>query len=130
MLKRSSKSPAPGTAGGQSSPCCRVIHARAVTAARRHLPESEALLALADFFRLFGDGTRIGILWALSRTELCVCDLSALLDMTQSAVSHQLRVLKQAHVVKYRRSGKTVFYSLDDEHIGAILALGRSHVGE
>jgi ArsR family transcriptional regulator len=101
-----------------------------VAAARRHLPGDAALHALADFFFVFGDTTRIGILSALSRSELCVCDLSALLDMTQSAVSHQLRVLKQAHLVKYRRSGKTVFYSLDDEHIGAILALGRSHVDE
>jgi ArsR family transcriptional regulator len=125
MFKRSYNGPARVTGA-----CCRVIHGRAVAAARRHQPDDAALRALAEFFQVFGDSTRIGILSALSRTELCVCDLSALLAMSQSAVSHQLRVLKQAHLVKYRRSGKTMFYSLDDEHISAILALGRSHISE
>ena len=119
------------TAARHAATCdCRVIHGRTVRAVRRKLPGSATLFELADFFRVFGDSTRIGILWALSRSELCVCDLCALLNMTQSAVSHQLRVLKQTRLVRHRREGKIVFYALDDEHIRDILALGRSHVDE
>jgi len=120
-----------GNAGRGTASCdCRAIHAGPVRRVRRQLPDAETMFALADFFRVFGDSTRIGILWALSLSELCVCDLSVLLNMTQSAVSHQLCVLKQARLVRHRREGKVVLYSLDDEHIRAILAQGRSHVGE
>ena len=109
---------------------CTVIHKTAVRAVRKGMPASEKLFELADFFRIFGDSTRIGILSALGRSELCVCDLGALLNMTQSAVSHQLKVLKQARLVRYRRAGKIVYYSLDDEHIHAILKLGIEHTEE
>ena len=109
---------------------CSVIHKAAVRTVRRVMPPSEERFELADFFRVFGDSTRIGILLALGRSELCVCDLGALLGMTQSAVSHQLKVLRQTRLVRYRREGKIVYYSLDDEHVRAILALGARHVEE
>jgi ArsR family transcriptional regulator len=83
---------------------------------------------LADFFKLFGDGTRIGILWALSESEMCVCDLCALLKMKQPAVSHQLKNLKQSRIVKARRDGKVIYYSLDDDHIRALLDVGMEHI--
>ena len=85
---------------------------------------------LAELFRVFGDTTRIKILYALFESELCVGDIAAALGMTQSAVSHQLRVLKANKLVKFRREGKTVFYSLDDDHVRSIIALGMEHVEE
>jgi DNA-binding transcriptional ArsR family regulator len=109
---------------------CRTIHKATVSVVRRGMPPSERRFELADFFRVFGDSTRIGILLALGRSELCVCDLGALLGMTQSAVSHQLKVLRQTRLVRYRREGKIVYYSLDDEHVRAILDLGSRHVEE
>lgn len=109
---------------------CAVIHKAAVRTVRRALPPAEKRFELADFFRVFGDSTRIGILLALGRSELCVCDLGALLGMTQSAVSHQLKVLRQTRLVRYRRAGKIVYYSLDDEHVRAILDLGVHHADE
>ena len=93
--------------------------------------ESPQLLQdLADLFKVFGDPTRIRILYALSGQELCVCDIADVLDMTQSAISHQLRVLKQSRLVKFRRDGKTVFYSLSDDHVYTILRQGMDHVLE
>lgn len=109
---------------------CSVIHEGTVKTVRKRMPASEEQFELADFFRIFGDRTRIGILWALSRAELCVCDLAALLNMTQSAVSHQLSILKQARLVRHRRAGKIVYYSLGDRHIRDILKLGAEHVRE
>jgi ArsR family transcriptional regulator len=94
------------------------------------MPPRDSLGELADFFKLFGDGNRIGILWALSESEMCVCDLCALLNMKQSAVSHQLRTLKQARIVKMRRDGRVIYYSLDDEHIRQVLNLGMVHIQE
>lgn len=94
------------------------------------MPKASELFALADFYKIFGDGTRIRILFVLYDTELCVCDIAELLGMTVSAISHQLRVLKQARLVKYRRAGKTVYYSLADDHIHAILAQGMEHIRE
>lgn len=94
------------------------------------MPEEEILYDLAEFFKVFGDSTRIRILSALSRSEMCVCDISALLSMTQSAISHQLRILKEARLVKYRREGKIVFYSLDDEHVKEIISTGLEHIRE
>lgn len=85
---------------------------------------------LADFFKVFGDSSRIRILYALSKHEMCVCDIASLLGMSQSAVSHQLRVLKQTRLVKYRREGKVVFYSLNDHHILSILEMGMEHINE
>ena len=94
------------------------------------MPEGEELQNLAEFFRVFGDSTRIRILYALSQSELCVCDIASLLGMGQSAISHQLRILKQMRLVKFRREGKSVLYSLADGHIQTILAQGMEHIGE
>ena len=94
------------------------------------MPDPIALYDLADLFKLFSDSTRLGILWALSESEMCVCDLCALLKMKQPAVSHQLKNLKQSRVVKARRDGKVIYYSLDDDHIRRLLNLGMEHVQE
>jgi DNA-binding transcriptional ArsR family regulator len=106
------------------------IHAETVSYVQNRIPDSNQLNRLADLFKLFGDGTRIGILWALSESEMCVCDICALLQMKQSAVSHQLKNLKQARIVKNRRDGKVIYYSLDDDHIRKLLNLGMEHVLE
>lgn len=92
------------------------------------MPEDEFLFDLADFFKVLGDTTRIKILKALSFSDMCVADIAALLGMTQSAISHQLRVLKQAHLVKFRREGKNIIYSLDDDHVEHIVAEGSIHL--
>jgi ArsR family transcriptional regulator len=94
------------------------------------MPEEEYLYDLAELFKVFGDTTRIKILYALFASEMCVCDIASLINMTQSAVSHQLRVLKQARLVKYRKDGKVVYYSLDDEHIKHIFDQGLMHITE
>ncbi|HHU74808.1 MAG TPA: helix-turn-helix transcriptional regulator, partial [Clostridiales bacterium] len=88
------------------------------------------LYDLADFFKVFGDSTRIKILWALDREDMCVCDLAVLLGMTKSAISHQLKTLRQARLVKYRKKGKVVIYSLADDHVKNILEVGFEHIGE
>lgn len=97
---------------------------------RGNMPQEEVLYDLADFFKVFGDSTRMKILYALFSAEMCVQDLAEVLDMNQSAISHQLRILKQAHVVKYRKEGKYVFYSLDDDHVTQIVAQGLAHLSE
>ena len=107
-----------------------VIHEDIVNRVREELPEEDQLYDLAEVFKVFGDSTRIRILSALLKAELCVCDISFLLNMTQSAISHQLRVLKQARLVKNRREGKVVYYSLDDNHIEKILDMGLDHIRE
>ena len=94
------------------------------------MPPEEELYDLADLFRVFGDTTRIKILYVLFESEMCVCDIAQLLGMTQSAISHQLRSLKQSKLVKYRREGKTVFYSLADGHVRTILDQGMEHISE
>lgn len=109
---------------------CEVIHEDVVSQVREKMPEEETLYDLADFFKVFGDSTRIRILWALDEAEMCVCDIAYLLNMTQSAISHQLRVLKQAKLVKNRKEGKVVYYSLDDEHVRLILDQGLVHINE
>ena len=106
------------------------IHLDVVEKVKKRLPGTPALNDLADLFKLFGDFTRIRILWALSESEMCVCDLCALLKMKQPAVSHQLKNLKQSRIVKSRRDGKVIYYSLDDEHIRQLLDLGMEHVLE
>ena len=93
-------------------------------------PADEYLYDLAELFKIFGDSTRIKILYALIESELCVGDIAQLLNLSQSAVSHQLRILKDAKLVKFRRDGKTIFYSLDDEHVRNILSMGMEHVEE
>lgn len=106
------------------------IHLDIVKQVQGKLPEEASLHELADLFKLFGDCTRIRILWALSESEMCVCDICALLKMKQPAVSHQLKNLKQARIVKSRRDGKVIFYSLDDEHIRRLLDFGMEHIQE
>ncbi|MDO5688632.1 MAG: metalloregulator ArsR/SmtB family transcription factor [Tissierellia bacterium] len=107
-----------------------IIHEEILEDVKEKMPEDQDLSALADFFKVFGDYTRLRILSALTISEMCVCDISALLDMSQSAISHQLRVLKASRMVKNRREGKVVYYSLDDEHIGDILQEGMIHIQE
>ena len=106
------------------------IHGEIIRSVKRKMPDAVALYELADLFKLFGVSTRLGIIWALSESEMCVCDLCALLKMKQPAVSHQLKNLKQSRVVKARRDGKIVYYSLDDEHIRRLLNLGMEHIQE
>ena len=109
---------------------CEVIHEEIVNRVKDIFPREEKLYDLAELFKVFGDSTRIKILWALDASEMCVCDIAVLLNMTQSAISHQLRVLKQSQLVKSRREGKIVFYSLDDEHVRQILDQGLVHIDE
>lgn len=106
------------------------LHEDIINQVVKVMPEETELLDLAEFFKVFGDSTRIKILYVLSQSEMCVCDIANLLQMGQSAISHQLRVLKQMRLVKFRRDGKTVFYSLADSHIETILAQGMEHIGE
>jgi DNA-binding transcriptional ArsR family regulator len=109
---------------------CAVIHKKAVAKAQSAMPPEETLLDLADFFKMFADSTRVKIISALLTSELCVCDISFLLGMTKSAISHQLRSLRQTKLVKSRREGKIVYYSLDDEHIKTIISQGIEHIKE
>ena len=109
---------------------CTVIHKDEVNRIKKQLPPEEILLDLAELFKVFGDSTRIRIISGLLHGELCVCDIAALLGMTKSAISHQLRILRQSRLVKYRRDGKIVFYSLDDSHVGSIFNQGLEHVSE
>lgn len=109
---------------------CTTIHEEVVESVKKTMPSTDQRLNLSEFFRILGDSTRIGILSALHKSEMCVCDISSLLNMTQSAVSHQLRILKQARLVRYRKEGKVVYYSLDDKHIDEILSIGYKHLSE
>lgn len=109
---------------------CNVIHKEVVENVKNKLPKEEALYDLAELFKVFGDSTRIKIICSLFESEMCVCDLSVLLNISQSAISHQLRVLKSARLVKFRRAGKVIYYSLDDEHIKQIFDAGLHHITE
>jgi len=106
------------------------VHEDLVKKVRSELPSEDTLYDLTELFRIFGDSTRIRILYVLSASEMCVCDIAALLGMTQSAISHQLKALKNARLVKSRREGKTVFYSLADSHVQTIIDQGMEHVSE
>lgn len=112
--------------------CCDVVcvHSDAVQKALRDMPKDSLMDGLADFYKVFADATRIKILCVLLEAEMCVCDLAEVLGMTQSAISHQLRILKQMKLVKNRREGKTVFYSLADGHIQSIISQGMEHIME
>ena len=116
----------------KESPACdiTVIHEDVVTKVRESMPTEEKLFNLAEFFKVFGDTTRIRILYALFQAEICVCDIAYLLGMSQSAISHQLRVLKQAKLVRFRKEGRVVYYSLDDDHVKAIFEQGYQHIQE
>ena len=106
------------------------VHDKLVEDVDCSMPDEAVLCELSELFRVFGDSTRIRILYALSRSEMCVCDLSKLLGVSQSAISHQLQLLRSSRLVKYRREGKTVFYSLDDEHLFSIINIGLEHLEE
>lgn len=109
---------------------CTLRHQGVIEKVRKEMPPETRLYDLAELFKVFGDSTRIRILYALSAAEMCVCDLAALLGMTQSAISHQLRILKAARLVKNRKEGKVVFYMLDDFHVADMFAQGLAHVKE
>ena len=113
-------------------PVCEAVetHPDLIARAKRDLPDDDTLFALADLYKIFGDSTRLRILYVLFDAELCVCDIAELLGMTVSAISHQLRVLKQSSLVKYRKSGKSVLYSLADDHVHTILGQGMEHIRE
>lgn len=109
---------------------CEVIHADVVEKVKNRMPDEDELYDLADFFKVLGDSTRARIICALDESEMCVCDLAVLLNMTKSAISHQLRSLRQTNLVKYRKEGKVVFYSLSDDHVKAIFEKGLEHIRE
>jgi DNA-binding transcriptional ArsR family regulator len=109
---------------------CTVIHQEVVDRVKQVMPDEDLLLDLADTFKLFSDSTRLKILYALMEAEMCVCDISVLLGMTKSSVSHQLRVLKQSNLVKYRKAGRVIYYSLADDHVRTICRMGMEHVLE
>ena len=106
------------------------VHAEAVATVAKAMPPADVVQDMAELFKIMGDPTRMGILQALALSELCVCDLAALLELSQSAISHQLRVLRTAKLVRFRRDGKMVFYNLDDDHIHTLMRVGREHVRE
>ena len=116
----------------KTAPGCEFmfVHQEIVERVNAAMPAEETLFDLAELFKIFGDSTRIKILYVLFESEMCVCDIAQLLNMTQSAISHQLRALKQSKLVKYRREGKTVFYSLADGHVRTIIDQGMEHVAE
>ncbi len=112
--------------------CCDTVevHEALLNIVNEKMPEEEVLYNLAELFKVFGDSTRIRILFVLFEAEVCVCDMAKALNMTQSAISHQLRILKQNKLVKSRREGKSIFYSLADDHVRTIIAQGLDHVQE
>jgi ArsR family transcriptional regulator len=119
---------APGAANADCG--CHIVHGEKVSAALAASPDAPTLTELGELFKVFSDPTRLKILSALSESELCVCDLQEVLGASQSAVSHQLALLRAARLVRNRREGKTVFYALADSHVRAILLVGLDHVGE
>lgn len=116
----------------KTAPRCEYMHVHEdiVEKVNQLMPEEEQLFDLAELFKVFGDSTRVKILFVLFESEMCVCDIAQLLGMTQSAISHQLQVLKKSKLIKYRREGKTVFYSLADGHVRTILGQGMEHITE
>lgn len=107
---------------------CNIVHEDVVSSAKASMLPEQDLLAISAIFKVLGDPTRARLVWALDQREMCVCDLAVTLNMTKSAISHQLATLKQAKIVKARRDGKNMFYSLDDQHITDIIELAREHV--
>lgn len=105
-------------------------HGEIIARVQPELPDEEKLYDLAELFKIFGDSTRIRILYVLFEAEMCVCDIAEVLGMTQSAISHQLRLLKQAKLVRSRRDGKTVYYALADDHVRSIIFQGMEHIEE
>ena len=109
---------------------CEEIHADIVAVKRVRMPDEETIYDLADFFKIFGDSTRMSILYAIDGEPMCVCDIAELLGMTKSAVSHQLKILRQSDLITYKKSGKNVFYSLADDHVRDIIKTAEAHINE
>ena len=109
---------------------CTILHEDVVNEVKKRIPQDEMIYDLAEFFKVFADSTRMKIIYALMENELCVCDIANIVQTTQSAISHQLRLLKQAKLVKFRKEGKVVYYSLNDDHISQIVRKGREHIEE
>lgn len=109
---------------------CHEVHSELVAKSRAQLPETTELYDLSDFFKVLGDSTRLGILFAVDKAPLCVCDIASTLGMTKSAVSHQLKVLRQNRLVKYNKVGKNVYYELSDDHVRDIIEKAREHIEE
>lgn len=109
---------------------CEEIHGELIEKSRARMPEDETLYDLADFFKIFGDSTRISILFAIDGEPMCVCDIARVLGMTKSAVSHQLKILRANDLVTYKKSGKNVFYSLADDHVRDIIEKALEHIKE
>ena len=107
---------------------CSVIHDDVVNSVREDMPDDDLLFDVSDFFKILGDSTRLRILWALDKSEMCVCDIANLLNMTKSSISHQLKVLKENRLVKNRKVGKEVYYSLNDEHVKMVLEIAIEHI--
>lgn len=107
---------------------CNVIHEDVIDRVKGEMPAAEHLYDLSELFKSLGDQTRVKILFALSKNEMCVCDIAALLDMSQSAISHQLRVLRNVRLVRYHKVGKIVYYTLDDDHVNELFRQGLDHV--
>ena len=106
------------------------IHQEVVERVQAMLPDKNNFIEMANLYKMFADGTRLKILWALSQEEMCVCDLAALLGMTKSAISHQLKSLRLTNLVKFNKQGKVVYYSLADKHVEQIFAMGFEHISE
>lgn len=107
---------------------CNIIHQEVVDMAIKNRPDIRELVNLSELFKMLGDLTRIKIIWTLDKHEMCVCDIANVLNMTKSSISHQLAILKSAGIVKYRKSGKEVYYTLDDEHINKLYEIGLEHI--
>lgn len=108
---------------------CNIIHEEAVNMAIKNRPDDKELINLSELFKILGDLTRIKIIWTLDNNEMCVCDIANVLNMTKSSISHQLAILKNAGIVRYRKSGKEVYYTLDDEHVKEVFEIALSHIG-
>lgn len=109
---------------------CPIMHEKTVQKVKQIMPEDGFIYDLAELFKVFADSTRMKIIYALMQNELCVCDIANIVNTTQSAISHQLRILKQSKLVKFRKEGKVVYYSLDDDHISQIVKKGSEHIEE
>ncbi len=109
---------------------CEEIHENIISECKKSMPPEEMLYELADFFKIFGDSTRMSILFAIDGAPMCVCDIAATLGMTKSAVSHQLKILRQSELVSYKKSGKNVIYSLADDHVRDIIEKALEHINE
>ena len=127
---RAAKSEIKGTVNRKDELCSGEHEHADLNAVKEKIPDLDTLFRLAELFKMFGDTTRIRIMCVLFQRELCVCEIAALLDMGQSAISHQLRLLRSAHLVKVKRDGKQSYYSLDDDHVREMYLLGLEHITE